>query len=119
MRENRGLDRRSFLRTTGVAASLTAGAARASAPMLFTPAAAGRSRSRTYSGRFTGVGKPDWHYVPVDVPRGVHEIEVSYNYEPLSTPVGMSANVVDIGMFGPSGHDPSPSCRRESGGPSR
>ena len=100
-----GVDRRAFLRTTGIAASLAAGVATASAPMLFTPAAAGRSRSRTYSGTFTGVGTPDWHYVPVDVPRGAREIEVSYDYESTPTPIGPSANVIDIGMFDPSGHE--------------
>ena len=100
-----GVDRRAFLRTTGIAASFAAGIATASAPMLFTPAAAGRSRSRTHSGTFTGVGTPDWHYVPVDVPRGVREIEVSYDYESTPTPVGPSANVIDIGMFDPSGHE--------------
>jgi hypothetical protein len=72
--------------------------------MVFEPAAAGRTRSLHYSGRFTGTG-PDWHYVPVKVPRGVREIEVSYDYESTSTPLGMSANVVDIGIFDPSGRE--------------
>lgn len=103
--EPTGVDRRSFLRTTGAAASLTAGVATASAPMLFTPAAAGRTRSRTYTGTFTGVGTPDWHYVPFDLPRGVREIEVSYDYDSTPTPIGMSANVIDIGIFDPSGHE--------------
>ncbi len=102
-----GLDRRSFLRTalrtTGAVTGLAAGVATTSTPMLFEPAAAGRSRTRTWSGRFTGVGTPDWHYVPFDVPRGVREIEVSYDYESTPTPVGASANVIDIGMFDPSG----------------
>lgn len=96
-----GLGRRSFLRTTGAAGV----AVTASTPMLFEPAAAGRSRTRTWSGRFTGVGTPDWHYVPVEVPRGVREIEVSYDYESTPTPAGTSANVIDIGMFDPSGKD--------------
>jgi hypothetical protein len=100
-----GLDRRSFLRTTGVATGLAAGVVTASAPMLFEPAAAGRSRTRTFTGTFTGAGTPDWHYVPVQVPRGVREIEVSYDYDSTPTPIGMSANVIDIGMFDPSGHD--------------
>jgi hypothetical protein len=104
-RDSARLDRRSFLRTTGVATGLAAGVVTASAPMLFEPAAAGRSRTRTFTGTFTGVGTPDWHYVPVQVPRGVREIEVSYDYDSTSTPIGMSANVIDIGMFDPSGHD--------------
>ncbi|HSJ21324.1 MAG TPA: hypothetical protein VK964_12185 [Nocardioidaceae bacterium] len=77
----------------------------ASTPMLFEPAAAGRSRTRTFTGTFTGVGTPDWHYVPVQVPRGGREIEVSYDYDSTSIPIGMSANVIGIGMFDPSGHD--------------
>ena len=98
-----GLDRRSFLRTTASAATLAAGVATASSPMAFEPAEAGRTRTRTWSGRFTGAGTSDWHYVPFDVPRGVREIEVSYDYESTPTPVGMSANVIDIGMFDPLG----------------
>jgi hypothetical protein len=102
-----GLDRRSFLRTTsrstGFAAALTAGVVTTSAAMTFEPAAAGTSRTRTWSGTFTGVGTPDWHYVPFHVPRGVRRIEVSYDYESTPTPVGASANVIDIGIFDPSG----------------
>ncbi|GAB2753261.1 CehA/McbA family metallohydrolase [Nocardioides pakistanensis] len=101
-------DRREFLRTTGrataVAAGLTTGLATVAAPMLFEPAAAGRSVSRTYTGSFTGVDTADWHYVPVRVPRGVREIEVSYDYESTPTPIGASANVIDIGLFDASGH---------------
>ncbi|HEU5157595.1 MAG TPA: phosphoesterase, partial [Streptosporangiaceae bacterium] len=97
------VDRRSFLRTTGMAAGLAAGLVTASSPMLFEPAAAGGTRTRTWSGTFTGAGTPDWHYVPFDVPHGVREIEVSYDYDSTPTPVGMSANVIDIGMFDPSG----------------
>ena len=43
--------------------------------------------------------------MPVEVPRGVREIEVSYDYQSQSTPVGVTANVIDIGIFDPSGHD--------------
>ncbi|MGB0191573.1 MAG: phosphoesterase, partial [Nocardioides sp.] len=71
----------------------------------FEPAAAGQSRSETFTGTFTGVGTPDWHYLPVEVPRGVREIEVSYAYEKTDTGLGFSANVIDIGIFDPSGHD--------------
>ena len=68
-------------------------------------AADGRTRTTTYSGTFTGVGTPDWHYLPVEVPAGVREIEVSYAYEKADTGLGFSANVIDIGIFDPSGHD--------------
>ncbi len=92
------LTRRSLLAgSTGVVT--TAAVAR------FEPAAAGQSRSETFTGTFTGVGTPDWHYLPVEVPRGVREIEVSYAYEKTDTGLGFSANVIDIGIFDPSGHD--------------
>ena len=71
----------------------------------FEPAAAGQSRTETFTGTFTGVGTPDWHYLPVEVPRGVREIEVSYAYEKTDTGLGFSANVIDLGIFDPSGHD--------------
>ena len=100
MCEHHTLPRRTFLRS----ATAAAGVVTVAAPMVFEPAAAGRSRTRTYSGTFTGAGTPDWHYVPVEVPSGVREIEVSYDHESTPTPIGMSANVIDIGMFDPSGH---------------
>jgi hypothetical protein len=103
MCDNHGVGRRTVLRATG--ATVAAGTTTFAAPMVFEPATAGRSRTLRFSGTFTGVGTPDWHYVPVQVPRGVREIEVSYDYDSTSTPVGMSANVIDIGMFDPSGHD--------------
>ncbi|MGH3369566.1 MAG: CehA/McbA family metallohydrolase, partial [Nocardioidaceae bacterium] len=97
------LSRRAFLRTTGAAAGLVT----ASAPLTFTPAAAGQSRTLTFSGRFTAGTAPDWHYVPVDVPSGVREIAVAYSYNrpPPELPGGLSGNVLDIGIFDPSGHD--------------
>lgn len=71
----------------------------------FEPAAAGQSRTETFTGTFTGVATPDWHYLPVEVPRGVREIEVSYAYEKTDTGLGFSTNVIDIGIFDPSGFD--------------
>ena len=98
-----------MLRSAGAVATTVAATATFSAPMLFQPAAAGRrgstlSMSQTYKGHFSGVATPDWHYVPVQVPRGVRAIEVSYDYESTSTPVA-TANVIDIGIFDPSGHE--------------
>lgn len=72
----------------------------------FEPAAAGESRSETFTGRFTGVGTPDWHYLPVEVPHGVRELEVSYEHTKTDTGLGFSTNVVDIGIFDPGGHEP-------------
>ncbi|HEU5471931.1 MAG TPA: CehA/McbA family metallohydrolase [Actinophytocola sp.] len=46
---------------------------------------------------------PDWYYLPVDVPRGVREIEVSYSYDRPQVPQGAKGNSLDIGMFSPAG----------------
>lgn len=72
---------------------------------VFAPAAAGRTRTKVFRGEFTSPATPDWHYLPFRVPHGVREIEVSYDHRPTSTGVGFSYNVVDIGIFDPSGHD--------------
>ena len=71
----------------------------------FSPAAAGAVETKTFRGEFTSPATPDWHYLPIKVPGGVREIEVSYDFEPTDTGVGFSYNVVDIGIFDPSGHD--------------
>lgn len=56
-----------------------------------------------YRGRFTGVGDPDWHYLPVEVPRGTTRIDVAYGYDKLETGAGVSFNIIDIGIFDASG----------------
>lgn len=92
------LDRRALLAAaTGLATS--------AALVDFAPAEAGTVVSRTFTGSFTDPGTADWHYLPFRVPRGVREIEVSYSFSPTDTGVGFSYNVVDIGIFDPSGHD--------------
>lgn len=91
-------DRRSLLRAGAGTVTLAALAS-------FEPAAAGRSRTHTFRGQFTSPATPHWHYLPFRVPRAVREIEVSYDYQPTSTGLGFSYNVVDIGIFDPSGHD--------------
>ncbi|TDQ04778.1 CehA/McbA family metallohydrolase [Labedaea rhizosphaerae] len=48
---------------------------------------------------------PDWYYVPVDVPRGVRELEVVYSYDRPQVPAGQRSNALDIGVFDPSGHE--------------
>ncbi|MEP7738607.1 CehA/McbA family metallohydrolase [Nocardioides sp. 31GB23] len=58
-----------------------------------------------YRGRFTGVGDPDWHYLPVEVPRGTTRIDVRYDYDRLETGAGVSLNIIDIGIFDASGKD--------------
>lgn len=100
-----GTDRRSFLRTTGAAAALAAGLGVAQAGVAFAPAAAGRTVTRRVSGTFLPGTSPDWAYVPVDVPAGVRQIEVSYSYdrpEP-NLPSGTAGNTLDLGVFDPDG----------------
>lgn len=72
---------------------------------VFSPAAAGRTRTKVFRGEFTSPDTPDWHYLPFRVPRGVRRISVDYRYRPTDTGIGISYNVVDIGIFDPSGHD--------------
>ena len=44
-------------------------------------------------------GSPDFVYLPVEVPRGVREIAVSYTYEKTPVPAGTQGNALDIGIF--------------------
>ncbi|MFL6142980.1 MAG: CehA/McbA family metallohydrolase [Labedaea sp.] len=45
----------------------------------------------------------DWFYLPVDVPRGVRELEVVYSYDRPQVPPGAKGNALDIGIFSPAG----------------
>lgn len=95
------LDRRALL-VAGAGIGTTAALAGA------VPAAAATSAedgTLEFSGTFTGIATPDWHYLPVEVPAGVRAIAVSYDFTPLDTGLGFSANVVDIGIFDPAGHE--------------
>ncbi len=98
MCHSHAFDRRSLLRAG-------AGVVTVGALATFAPAAAGAVRTKTFRGEFTSPATPDWHYLPIKVPGGVREIEVSYDFQPTDTGVGFSYNVVDIGIFDPSGHD--------------
>src|SRR6478609_5503185 len=93
---DRHLDRRSlFLAGAGAATAL---------PLLsFEPAAAGQTqKTKVFKGQLSDPDGPDWVYLPVQVPKGVRPIEVSYEFEPRD--IGpTSFNVVDIGIFDPSG----------------
>ena len=91
------LDRRSLL-VTG------AGVATTAALIEFEPAAAETVVGRTFRGEFSDPDTADWHYLPFRVPAGVNAIEVAYTFQPTDTGVGFSYNVVDIGIFDPSGH---------------
>ena len=44
-------------------------------------------------------GSPDFVYLPVEIPRGVAEIRVSYTYEKPQVPAGTQGNALDIGIF--------------------
>ncbi|MFI1965705.1 CehA/McbA family metallohydrolase [Streptomyces pathocidini] len=50
-------------------------------------------------------GSPDFVYLPVEVPRGVREIAVSYTYDKPAVPAGTVGNACDIGIFDERGTD--------------
>src|ERR1700742_1026796 len=57
----------------------------------------------TFSGRFS-FGIEQWAYVPFEVPAGMQRIDVSTAHDQFSL-LGIGRNVLDLGMFGPAGHD--------------
>ncbi|MGX1885263.1 CehA/McbA family metallohydrolase [Streptomyces sp. NPDC055287] len=84
---------------TGAAAALTLGGvsfANAAPP--------GGEETRTVRGTLPP-GSPDYVYLPVEVPRGVREIAVSYTYERTPVPPGTQGNALDIGIFDERGTD--------------
>lgn len=99
------LDRRSLLR-------LGAGAVTVRALTSVEPAtAAGPGRAagdkvikKVFRGQFSDPATADWHYLPFRVPRGIRKIHVSYEFQPTDTGLGISYNVVDIGIFDGDGH---------------
>jgi predicted metal-dependent phosphoesterase TrpH len=97
------VSRRDLLRTGGVFA---AGAAMSFLPgVAFAASEPGAAtRSKTVTGTFTP-DISDWYYLPVEVPRGVNQIDVVYSYDRPSVPNGTRGNACDIGMFGPEGHE--------------
>ncbi|HEX4221938.1 MAG TPA: CehA/McbA family metallohydrolase [Pseudonocardiaceae bacterium] len=48
---------------------------------------------------------PDWCYLPIEVPPGVAELAVSYDYDTPAPPAGLPGNACDIGIFGPAGYE--------------
>jgi hypothetical protein len=58
----------------------------------------GGDRTETVGGTLPP-GSPDFVYLPVEVPRGVREIHVSYAYERPAVPAGTQGNALDIGIF--------------------
>ncbi|WP_102417204.1 CehA/McbA family metallohydrolase [Mycobacterium sp. 4858] len=57
----------------------------------------------TFSGRF-GFGIDQWAYLPFEVPAGVHRIRVDTAHDGFAVG-GPVRNVLDLGVFGPAGHD--------------
>lgn len=90
------MNRRALLKVsaaTGAAGALTLGT------VTFARAADGRGEeSRTVTGELPP-GAPDFVYLPIEVPRGVREIHVSYRYDKPSVPPGTQGNACDIGIF--------------------
>jgi hypothetical protein len=97
------LSRRNFLAAAtvaGVAGAVTL------APVRFARAAAGAApQTRTITGHFD-VGVPDFVYLPVEVPAGVAQLDVSYSYNRPPVPAGVAGNALDIGLFDERGHGP-------------
>lgn len=56
-----------------------------------------------FSGRF-GFGIDQWAYLPFEVPTGVWRIRVSTSHDGWAVG-GPIRNVLDLGIFGPAGHD--------------
>lgn len=84
-------------------AGLGAGLVTGSSLVELAEAKAGTRTRKHFHGEFTSRRTPDWHYLPFSVPRGVRAIEVDYDFHPHDTGLGYSQNVVDIGIFDPSG----------------
>jgi PHP domain len=57
----------------------------------------------SFRGRFN-FGIDQWAYVPFDVPTGIRRIDVSTSHDQFSL-LGIGRNVLDLGIFGPAGHE--------------
>jgi hypothetical protein len=84
-------------------AGLGAGIVTSEVLLEFPAAASGTTTTKHFHGTFTDPETPDWHYLPFTMPRGVRELRVRYDFKPHDTGLGFSTNVVDIGLFDPSG----------------
>lgn len=61
------------------------------------------SAALDFGGRFP-FGIDQWAYVPFDVPPGVRRIGVDTSHDRFSV-FGVARNVLDLGVFGPAGHE--------------
>ena len=73
------------------------------APSAITGQREGETIHLTFSGRF-GFGIDQWAYLPFEVPAGVRRIRVTTSHERFAVG-GPIRNVLDLGVFGPAGHD--------------
>ena len=73
------------------------------APTAVTEQRDGQTIEVTFSGRF-GFGIYRWVHLPFDVPPGVRQIRVATSHEQFAVG-GVARNVLDLGIFGPAGHD--------------
>jgi predicted metal-dependent phosphoesterase TrpH len=84
-------------------AGLGAGLVTSSPLLEFAEAKPGTITRKHFDGAFRHTKTPDWHYLPFTMPRRVKALEVHYDFHPHDTGLGFSENVVDIGIFDPSG----------------
>ncbi|MFI8291898.1 CehA/McbA family metallohydrolase [Streptomyces sp. NPDC085614] len=90
---------RRTLLTTGAASALTVGGVSFAHAGEQDPGERdGGDRSETVGGTLPP-GSPDYVYLPVEIPRGVREIHVSYTYDRPAVPAGTQGNALDIGLF--------------------
>jgi hypothetical protein len=73
------------------------------APNAITEQGDGQTIEVTFSGRF-GFGIYRWACLPFEVPAGVWQIRVATSHEEFAVG-GPARNVLDLGVFGPAGHD--------------
>jgi predicted metal-dependent phosphoesterase TrpH len=65
----------------------------------------GQVLTRTVRGHLPP-GAPDFLYLPVEVPPGVRQVEVSYGYDRPDVPAGTAGNACDLGVFDQRGIGP-------------
>src|SRR5882762_7910003 len=67
-------------------------------PVVFIPVAGQAEQTQSVTGTFPR-GARDWVYLPIEIPAGVREIAVNYDYDRPSVASGERGNSLDIGMF--------------------
>src|ERR1700756_3423667 len=72
-------------------------------PEVITEQRRGAAIDVVFSGRF-GLGIDRWVYLPFEVPRGVRRIRVAISHDYFAI-CGIARNVLDLGIFGPGGHE--------------